>query len=393
MRNIELSANGLNYSGWSGVSVIRSIETIAGAYDLECTENVDGKAVNWPIRPDDAVKIRIYGQDLIDGFVDSATLGIDAASHTIRVSGRDKTGDLVDCAAINKPGQWRNITIENLCAALCAPFGIEVVLEAVTSPAIPVFKVEPGETVFKAIDRACRLVGVLPIQARGALVLTHVGKSKAVDALVYGHNILAGDADFDHSDRFSDYTITGQQAGSDKVSAKQAAHVTASVRDDGVKRHRPYLKAANGQVTIIQAQRQAEWERQVRVARSMTMSVMVAGWRQSNGALWDINLLVAVDAPTLGANGDELLISAVEYTYDDGGEVTRMDLRRPDSFLPDPDDERKAQDKEAKEEAKGKKKSQMRRAGKRGKKGSHDSATAGAWELKPEADGSYKPRG
>ena len=50
MSEIVLQVNGANYGGWTGVSVSRSIETVAGAFDLTCTENVGGDAAQWPLR-------------------------------------------------------------------------------------------------------------------------------------------------------------------------------------------------------------------------------------------------------------------------------------------------------------------------------------------------------
>lgn len=131
MSEIILQVDGTNYAGWTAVSVSRSIETVAGAFDLACTENVGGAAAQWPLRPNQKCKILVNGQTVIDGYIDKVSIDVSDSAHGIAVSGRDKTGDLVDCAAVHSPAQWRNIKLLDLVKILAAPFGLEVILETV----------------------------------------------------------------------------------------------------------------------------------------------------------------------------------------------------------------------------------------------------------------------
>ena len=400
MSEIILQVDGTNYAGWTAVSVSRSIETVAGAFDLACTENVGGVAAQWPLRPNQKCKILVNGQTVIDGYIDKVSIDVSDSAHGIAVSGRDKTGDLVDCAAVHSPAQWRNIKLLDLVKILAAPFGLEVILETVADTPLEVFKLEPAETAFAAIERACKLRGVLPVQARGALVLTHVGTERTATPLVYGGNIKSATADFDFSDRFSTYTVSGQRAGNDTDNGKAVAHVKEQVADTGITRYRPFVKQADGQATAAVARRQAEWEKQVREARSATLSCTVAGWTQQNGQVWDINLLAAVEAAILGVTGD-LLLSAIEYSYDDSGEITKMELKRPDAYLPDPEEVKKAAgkpDKAGKVSGKAKAESKTKakpKGGKAAKRGTGKNSAAGGWdgggamELQKNADGSY----
>lgn len=388
---IELLVNGVLYGGWTSVSISRSIGTAAGAFNIECTENVGGEAIHWPIRPNDECEVRVAGQVVIKGYIDKTTLDVSDSSHSIAVAGRDKTGDLVDCAAAVK--QWRNVSILDLAKELCAPFGIEVVLETEPGKPLAVFKTEPGETVFKALERAAKIAGILLIQARGALVLTHAGAQQAATPLVLGGNIKSGTADYDYSERFSEYTITGQRAGKDNDHGKAAAHVRSAVKDEAIKRHRPFAKSADGQATPEMARRQAEWEKQVREAKSTQLSCTVAGWTQHNGQLWDINQRAQVEAATLAVQG-ELLISAVEYGYDDSGEITKIELIRPEALLPSPEAAEKANRNTAAKPARGKGHSggKGRSGGKRGRQGKGQNAVSGdVLVIKPDAQGNYKP--
>lgn len=386
---IELLVNGVLYGGWTSVSISRSIGTAAGAFDIECTENVGGEAIAWPLRPNDECEVRVDGQVVIKGYIDKTSLDVSESSHGIAVSGRDKTGDLVDCAAAVK--QWRNVKIEDLAKELCAPFGIEVVLETEPGKPLAVFKTEPGETVFKALERAAKIAGILLVQARGALVLTHAGAQQATTPLLLGSNIKSATADYDYSERFSEYTVTGQRAGKDNDHGKAAAHVRSAVRDEAIKRYRPFVKSADGQATAEMARRQAEWEKQVREAKSTKLSCTVAGWTQQNGQLWDINQRAPVEVAPLAVQG-ELLIAAVEYGYDDSGEITKMELIRPEALLPSPEAAEKANRNTAAKPAGSKGKGKGKSGGKRARQGTGQNAVSGdVMVIKPDAQGNYKP--
>jgi prophage tail gpP-like protein len=60
------------------------------------------------------------------------------------------------------------------------------------------------------------------------------------------------------------------------------------------------------------------------------------GWRQDSGELWDINALAAVDFPYLRIKQD-LLITKVTYSLTmSGGTVTKLELKDPKAFEPEP---------------------------------------------------------
>ncbi|MCL9788254.1 hypothetical protein J4530_08815 [Neisseria subflava] len=99
----------------------------------------------------------------------------------------------------------------------------------------------------------------------------------------------------------------------------------------------------------------------MREAKSTQLSCTVAGWTQHNGQLWDINQRAQVEAATLAVQG-ELLISAVEYGYDDSGEITKIELIRPEALLPSPEAAEKANRNTAAKPARGKGRSAVKAA-------------------------------
>lgn len=338
MTDVALRVNGKQYQGWTSVEVHRSMEAVAGSFNLKLTERWPGRSTPWKIMPGDECELLLDGQTVILGYLDSVAPKYDAGRHEITVTGRDATADLVDCSADHKPGQWSDISLERLVQTLAEPFGIGLTVEADTGEAFRTFTLQTGETVWEAIDRAARQRGVLVVSdAAGGLVITRRGTNRAGVQLVEGRNIMAASAELSQEDRFGTYIVKGNQPGTDNLNGEAAAAVSARAEDAGVKRYRPLVVMAEGATNPNVARQRAEWEASVRAGRAQTASVTVQGWQESDGALWVPNRLVTVRSPMLRMDGD-LLITGVRYRKgSQRGTTAVLALARPDAYEPKPE--------------------------------------------------------
>jgi prophage tail gpP-like protein len=244
---------------------------------------------------------------------------------------------LVDCSVNRADWEYNGKDIFDFIAIIAADFDISIdTSEDLPSPPRKL-SLEPGETAFDAIDRACRIAAVLPISdGQGGLILTRTGSTKATTALVEGQNILSASADYDSSNRFATYLVLGQQAGWENLNGESASSVKASATDQNVRRTaRTLVVRPDGNTTVEHAKKRAQWEATVRAARADSISVTVQGWTQGDGSLWPINALVTMRSPLLGIDG-QLLITQATYSIDDGGTTTQLTLRRPDAYTPEP---------------------------------------------------------
>lgn len=336
MADIRLYVNERVYSGWKRVRLTRSVESIAGSFELEAMDRWAGQDEPWTIAEEDACKVAIDQHVLLDGFVDRRSISLSSSAHTLSYSGRDRTGALVDCAAILDRWTWRNIDPRQFIAQLCEPFDIAVSVQAgLRLERMKKLVVNPGDTVFQAIQRVAAAVGVLVVSdGAGGLVLTRSGTVRAA-ALTEGVNILAGSVEYDGSDRFHRYVVVSQVSGEDEASG-DVTRIRAEALDMGVRRtSRVTMIRPEGGLPTELARRRGDWEARLRAARSESVSVTVYGWLQPDGVPWPVNALCAVKAPVLGVDGT-LLISQVEHVLDSGGQVTNLRLVRPDAFLPEP---------------------------------------------------------
>lgn len=343
MPDVVLTVNGQQYGGWKKAAVRIGIEQISGSFELEVTERWAGRSEPWPIRHGEACTVQVDGETVITGHVDDVLPQFDATQHGVTVVGRDATGDLVDCSAIAKSSEWQGRTLLQVAEDLARPFGVKVIAETEVGAPFQRSRLQQGETVFEALERAARMRGVLLVSdGQGNLVITRAGKQRIGTALVQGGNILRGSATFSLRERFSRYVCKGQAPGSDFSSSEQNAQIESKPAADGeVKRYRPLIVIAESSSDTRGLNDRALWEAAVRLGRSARPVITVQGWRHADG-LWRPNRLVQVAAPYFHLDR-EMLIVSVAYTIGEGGTFTELELCRPEAFqllpIPEPENE------------------------------------------------------
>lgn len=343
---ITVTIDGVRHTGWTSAEITRSLEQAAGTYRLAMTERDPGRVSPRAYRPGAAATVEADGERVISGWVDAVRPRYDAGSHGIELAGRDAVGDLVDCSAASEPGEWRDARLDEIAAALAAPYGIRVTVEAHLGAAFRRFRIEEGETVYEALERGCRLRGVLPLSdGSGGLVLGRPVRSRAAVVLRRGETILSASGESDWRGRYGAYRVLGQQPGSDFLGASQAAHVHGEATDPAVTRHRPLTVLAEQALDDAEAVERAAWEADVRAARARRLSVEVRGWRErgETGALWAPGRVVRVEDDWLGVRAD-LLVGAVRYTLADEGTRATLALSPPAAYSGQPPAEEAQED-------------------------------------------------
>jgi hypothetical protein len=121
-----LKVNGTVYGGWTGIEIHRSIEHIAGGFVLEVTSRYPGLDVPMQLREGLPCEVWLGDDLVISGYIDEYETDDSPEHSSVKLIGRDKTGDLVDCSAIYKTGQWSNVSLQQIVADIAKPFGITV---------------------------------------------------------------------------------------------------------------------------------------------------------------------------------------------------------------------------------------------------------------------------
>jgi prophage tail gpP-like protein len=331
MPNVVLSVGGRDYSGWTGVRIQRGIEQLCGQFSLTLTERWQGQDTPRPVAPGDACTVAADGQVVITGYIDDVLPQFDAQNHLLHVSGRDATGDLVDCSAANAPGRWENRTLLQIAEEICRPFGIRATAAADVGPRFRAFAIQPGESAFEVIDRLCRFRGVLATSdGAGGLVFTGPGEVRVPVRIVQGENMLAGFGAYSIRERYSSYTVKGSDSGFNESTPEQNASPVGAAEDPNVPRYRPLILIAEGSADAAKLKARAVWEAAVRRGRSRRATVAVQGWSHPGG-VWAPNTRVSIDSSFLGIEGD-MLIAGVTLTHDESGTRAELEVCAPEAF-------------------------------------------------------------
>lgn len=341
MVDVRLIVNGQRYGGWQSIQIQRGLEQIAGRFELSLTERWGNQTERRPLHPGDACQISVDGETVITGFIDEVVTDYDHRSHSIRIAGRDTTGDLVDCSAPSF--NWKGQTLLQVAEKLCQPFSISVTSDTDIGGAFKSKSDNEGDTVFEILEQASRIRGVLLVSdGQGNLLITRAGQLKATGRLVLGKNIRAGSGRLSLQERFSNYRVKGQQPANAFSEVETSYQVLALSEDSVVTRHRPLTVLAEDPINAAAAQVRADWERNVRAGRSQEIEYTLTGWHDGAGDLWQPNRLVTVADEYLELDG-ELLIVSVANSLDAGGLLTRLMLKPREALdlvpLPEPEGE------------------------------------------------------
>ncbi len=336
---IVLSAGGNVYEGWTKIRITRSLEAMAGSFDLELTHKWDGsdskyKAFMNPIKAGEPCVVKIGNDKVITGYVDDWVPSYDDKQVIISVSGRDKTSDLIDCSIIYPSGQFKNQTFTQIAKTVCQPFGINVIVETNVGGAFTKVQIEQGETPHELLTRLARQRGLLlTTNGEGDLVITRASTKRAGVSLILGENIKAARGRFSWRERYSQFKVKGSGVDWNDAGPEVAGGIEAIVRDSEIGRYRPLIIVNDEITTADGASKRGQWERQRSIGRSNSAEYTVAGWRiPQTGKVWNVNQIVPVQDEIVGLDEDMLINTIMFSEEEDSGRIAVIGVVRPDAL-------------------------------------------------------------
>lgn len=360
--SITLVVDGAPYAIWTRATITRDLSEIAGSFTVECDDIARAiAALPAKARPVFAPQKLKWGQScsvLIDGelwlkgWLEDVRPMISGRQVGVSISGRDVTGDLVDCAAAPLgPVEYRNLKLEDFAAKICKPFGIAVTAEVDTGEPFKKISIDTGETVMSAIEKLTRKRAILVVSdGVGGLLLTRSGQTRAPANIRLGDGITEAHGSFSSKNRFSDVFVKGQIEGAagkrksaanlkvtdaplaalpaagdgDKPTGRESRGVAIQghARDVEVTRWRPTVKQVRTASLLKDAQTQAQWYVNNARGASETVTYSRHGFRAA-GQLWRTNQMTFVEDPFNDVSKD-LLVAGVTLDYGATGSVTQL---------------------------------------------------------------------
>lgn len=317
------------YDGWKSIRVNRSIEQASGEFTLEVTEKTAIHLHQHEVSLNDRCQVLLHGKNVINGYVDKVNPSFDATTHSISVSGRDVTGDIIDSSAVLEKGELANVTILQLAQALLKDTSITV---SCPKPGKPFAKavVNGGETIFAVLQSHAQQRGML-VYTLGDGVL-HIGNPDQENASIVleeGKNLKVANAEHDVTEQYHTYIFHAQGKG-----GKTVKH---TVTDPKQRKGRVLVQDIElAEDSSLDLKTRAEWELKTRKAKARRATATMQGWEYAPGKLWNVALLVHLKSPRLGYD-EPMLVSTLTHTADDqGGTTTELTLTDPAAYAPQP---------------------------------------------------------
>lgn len=327
---VTLSIGGQTLTGWSGVSIQRSIDGFS-QFAVTCPFDPSRPEIRRAFKPFSYELVELYiGRELIiTGVMELVEPTINESDRSIMIQGRSIPGVLVDCCMPEDASAYDGLSLSELATELCRPFTISVVDLSngdyvFHDNLIP----EPGEKIFNYLQKVADAEQKLITDDNTGRLIIYSPNADAepVASIVEGTDkIIRATATYDGSKRFSKYIVMSQLDGMpDLVGYASDPHVPA---------YRPYIKIGS-EAVIDDMDLAAEQERSLGLASSMKISLSVIGWHTGK-ILWNKGQMVTVKLPSLFIDSDtKMLVSSVQFTLDTGGQVTELLLVPPETFTP-----------------------------------------------------------
>lgn len=276
------------------------------------------------------------GGDLIlTGHVEKRSPRLGGEEAELPISGRSKTGDVVDSAPEHKTGEFKKKTAKDVFGELSKEFGVSVESDVNHKPR-DLFRLRPGETVWKAAERWARAEGfTISDTPDGNLKFSKGTKKRHAGVIADGANLwpklVDASAVHDDSGRHSEVKVKAQAP--DGYTA-DSLEIEDKASDEGVKRLRRRVIVPPEQVKKSEARTRAKWHRDRAAGKGTTCEVTVVGWRDIAGTLWTPGYLVAVAIADLGILQDMMIesVSLSQSDADSGGTRATLSLVDPRAY-------------------------------------------------------------
>ena len=333
---INLEVNGIEYTNFTMATVTLSLDTLSNDFSFQA---VLPNGEQLPLKGGDKCAILVDDELVVTGFIENITGRYTATDHTIFVTGRDRTGDLIDSSIDVIDDIRAPVSLKEIVEKVAQHIGSDLAVVDKANPeefnkAEDIVSPQPGDNAFEFVEGyAQKRQVLLTSNAAGNIVITN-SKSTPSDSTIQnvvgasGNNILTADWSYMTANLFNKYIQKGQLSpvALDFGGAKSADGIVSQkgeAIDDSVREGRQRVTVSDKSFSSEQLQKRAEWSKKIRSARSVAYQCTVQGFKNSAGKRWDVNTLVSV-VDTFADISRDLLLNTVRFLYNEDGSVSLL---------------------------------------------------------------------
>ncbi len=349
---ITVEVGGITYTGFTSVSLQNSIERATGFFNLNATQDLS-LSQTFPIKVGERIVIYVDNTPRLTGYVDVVSVSYNAKSHTINISGRDKTSDLMDSTLGSGINFSSPITLQQVAEKVIASLGItdiKVISNVNIQPfnSSEIISAEVGQSAFDFIQQYARKRQVLcSTDGNGNLLFSQSSSAKIKTQLLNQrngkfNNIKQGSTNINFINRFSKYIAHSQGNpsanldDSDSQPLDVSGDITGffgSATDSAIRKSRIFNFIAEDSSSLSDCTNRSIWQANWERTQSIKYSADVVGHSAIlDSIVWQPNLLVNVVDEFCGVES-QLLISNVSFQYSvSDGSITTLELVVRDAY-------------------------------------------------------------
>lgn len=344
-REVILEVNGVPWKGFTSVNVSNDIEQVSGEFNFQATSE---KKLYLPFKGQEKCRVLVDGVPLITGFIEEVNYSYDNDSHSISVSGRDKTSDLIDSSIAGNIEFRGGILLEGIVGAVLSFLGIDSkVINNVGEGQINQFTKEEietadvGENAFKFIEKYARKRGVLLSTDGDANIVLSRSSGEEINGTIVNkinnnaNNVKSASVVYRFAERFNKYIVRGQgnpvalsqnNLTTEKVEGNEGTAIDEDIRETRILEFQPETSSS-----APSSQIRADWESNIRRSRSFVYKCVLTDIFIGNNELLVPNKLIRVIDDMCDIDAI-MLIKSVNFTFSNSGTNVILELVQKDSY-------------------------------------------------------------
>lgn len=341
---LEVQIGDIPYTDFIDYSFTRDMEEISSEFKLTLSTLSGGL---FPVKRGDKIRAMIDNKAFITGYIDIINIDYSIDAHSIILTGRNKTQDIID-STIDASAELKTpISLQNVIQYVLNYLGlkdIKIINKAgIVDPFLSseIVSGQVGVGCFDFLDEYCRKRDVLlTTDGDGNIVITNGDGTLINGELIHQingkfNNIKSASITLDDSKRFNTYIVKSQQNPTalavtfeNFLSSQAITVLRGTSSDTSIRTSRKLVLQVDNADSAANAIKRAQWEKEIRRARADIYTVTLDGFKYDNedGDIWEPLQIVKV-FDEFSSIDDELLIRKVSYNYNiSKGQETILEL-------------------------------------------------------------------
>lgn len=335
--DVTVEVDGKAHNSWKSYDIDSDFLIPADAFKFDL-----GVPSNSTVLPDFSgaeVKVRINGELVMTGIVDTTQHTISKTNRTYSLNGRDRASILVDCSA--PITNVKGLTVLDAVKKIVEPLGIKkVALRAENNPTLDKVDIDVGETAWNAAMRCANSAGLhLWFEPNGELIVGGADYSTPPVATLCcmkdgkRNNFEQADLTFDVSNRFSEVTFLAQSHG--KQGQDNKNDLKWVYKDPEMTTYKPKTVVVSDVDNLEALQKWAKKYIADSLLEGFTLTIVVPDHKMQDGTLWQPGQRVHVICEEYEIDAIFFLMGRRFTLSRNGGTQTELRFKQDGIWTPD----------------------------------------------------------